>query len=168
MLYISRVCQKIPQEPSGGFGRGGNDQKHSSCVHVTDPNSAQPQRGECDLVRACGACSHPLDVSCRKTSILTPFRLISTETSKVHPCWIPVDLGNSAARDNSFPKYKIPTQEKVARTSTEWIFFSFSLLLCFLGNLNGGQGGLFSFLSFFFNYNILFLFRIKPPCSFPM
>lgn len=81
MLYIGRVCQKIPQEPSGGF-EGKNDQKLPRCVHVSDPDSAQPQRGVCDLVRACGACSHPLDISCRKTSILTPFQLISTREIK--------------------------------------------------------------------------------------
>lgn len=69
MLYIGKVCQKIPQEPSGGFEKK-NDQKHSCCVHVSEPDSAQPQRGESDLVTGRGGCSRPLGVFCRKTTIL--------------------------------------------------------------------------------------------------
>jgi hypothetical protein len=71
MLYIGSICQKIPQEPFGGVEK--NDQKGSCSVHVSKPDSAQPQKGEPALAIACSGYTSPLDVSCRNTSVLTPF-----------------------------------------------------------------------------------------------
>lgn len=42
-------------------------------VHVSEPDSAQTQKGEPALVTTCGGCASLLDVSCRNPSILTPF-----------------------------------------------------------------------------------------------
>lgn len=141
-----------------------NDRKHPRCVHVSDPDSAQPQRGECDLVRACGVCSHPLDVSCRKTSILTPFQLIRTRdikgTSLLDSCWSWL-LGSQG---QFIFKVQNPNTGESGRNVHGWIFFSFSLLLLFPRTSKWQAGG---FVLFCFVYNMLCLFRIKTPCSFP-
>lgn len=57
MLYIGSVCQKTPQEPSGGFEK--NDQKGSYTVWISEPDSAWPQKGETGLVTACGGYASP-------------------------------------------------------------------------------------------------------------